>query len=204
MRVELAKEGLTFTGGVSPMAHLMLSIMGAFAEFERALLRERQREGIVLAKQRGAYRGRKKALLDEQVTAVRQRAQAGEAKLGPRVRYQPRDVVPVPASGGARLPRRALLTTSERAALLAFPADEAELIRHYACSERDLSLIRQHRGGHNRLWLRPADGGATPTHCLLWFMAPPAHTLTLACGRSMPNTKQPASAPARTPDLPGG
>jgi DNA invertase Pin-like site-specific DNA recombinase len=39
------------------MANLMLSVMGAFAEFERALIRERQREGIVLAKQRGAYRG---------------------------------------------------------------------------------------------------------------------------------------------------
>ena len=42
------------------MATLMLSVMGAFAEFERALLRERQREGITLARQRGAYRGRKK------------------------------------------------------------------------------------------------------------------------------------------------
>jgi TnpA family transposase len=49
------------------------------------------------------------------------------------------------------MPRRSLLTTSERAALLAFPVEEAELIRHYTFSERDLSLIRQHRGGHNRL-----------------------------------------------------
>ncbi len=47
VRVEFVKEGLTFTGDDSPMAHLMLSVMGAFAEFERALLRERQREGIV-------------------------------------------------------------------------------------------------------------------------------------------------------------
>lgn len=38
------------------MANLMLSVMGAFVEFERALIRERQREGIALAKQRGAYR----------------------------------------------------------------------------------------------------------------------------------------------------
>ncbi len=44
------------------MATLLLSVMGAFAEFERALIRERQREGIALAKQRGAYRGRKRAL----------------------------------------------------------------------------------------------------------------------------------------------
>ena len=49
------------------MANLMLSIMGAFAEFERALIRERQREGIALAKQRGAYRGRKKMLAPNQV-----------------------------------------------------------------------------------------------------------------------------------------
>jgi DNA invertase Pin-like site-specific DNA recombinase len=51
--MEFVKEGLTFTGEDSPMANLMLSVMGAFAEFERALIRERQREGIVLAKQRG-------------------------------------------------------------------------------------------------------------------------------------------------------
>jgi DNA invertase Pin-like site-specific DNA recombinase len=62
------------------MAQLMLSVMGAFAEFERALLRERQREGIALAKQRGVYRGRKRALTAEQVQVLRQRAQAGEAK----------------------------------------------------------------------------------------------------------------------------
>ncbi len=46
IRVEFLKEGLTFTGEDSPMAHLMLSVKGAFAEFERSLLRERQREGI--------------------------------------------------------------------------------------------------------------------------------------------------------------
>jgi DNA invertase Pin-like site-specific DNA recombinase len=55
--MEFVKEGLTFTGDDSPMATLMLSVMGAFAEFERALIRERQREGITLARQRGAYRG---------------------------------------------------------------------------------------------------------------------------------------------------
>ncbi len=45
------------------MANLLLSVMGAFAEFERALIRERQREGIALAKQRGAYRGRKRGTI---------------------------------------------------------------------------------------------------------------------------------------------
>lgn len=80
VRIQFVKEGLTFTGEDSPMANLMLSVMGAFAEFERALIRGRQREGIALAKQRGAYRGRKKALAPEQVAQLRRRAAAGEKK----------------------------------------------------------------------------------------------------------------------------
>jgi DNA invertase Pin-like site-specific DNA recombinase len=80
IRIEFVKEGLHFTGEDSPMANLLLSVMGAFAEFERALIRERQREGIALAKKRGAYRGRKKALSPEQVADLRQRAAAGDQK----------------------------------------------------------------------------------------------------------------------------
>ncbi len=80
VRIEFVKENLTFTGEDSPLANLMLSVMGAFAEFERALIRERQREGIALAKQRGAYRGRKKSLSLEQAAQLRQRVQAGERK----------------------------------------------------------------------------------------------------------------------------
>jgi len=80
VRVTFVKENLTFTGEDSPMAHLMLSVMGAFAEFERALLRERQREGIALARQRGAYRGRKKALAAAQIAALQQRVAAGGNK----------------------------------------------------------------------------------------------------------------------------
>lgn len=80
VRIEFVKECLTFTGEDSPMANLLLSVMGAFAEFERALIRERQREGIALAKQRGAYRGRKKSLSPEQVVELQQRASNGEQK----------------------------------------------------------------------------------------------------------------------------
>lgn len=80
IRIEFVKECLSFTGEDSPMANLLLSVMGAFAEFERALIGERQREGIALAKQRGAYRGRKKALADNQVVELRRRAGAGEQK----------------------------------------------------------------------------------------------------------------------------
>jgi DNA invertase Pin-like site-specific DNA recombinase len=80
IRMEFVKEGLTFTGEDSPMANLMLSVMGAFAEFERALIRERQREGIALARQRGAYHGRKKSLSDQDISGLRQRASQGEQK----------------------------------------------------------------------------------------------------------------------------
>jgi DNA invertase Pin-like site-specific DNA recombinase len=80
VRIEFVKEHLTFTGEDSPMANLMLSVMGAFAEFERALIRERQREGIALAKQRGAYRGRKRALSDADIAIVKSRAATGDKK----------------------------------------------------------------------------------------------------------------------------
>ncbi|GIF09281.1 recombinase family protein [Actinoplanes siamensis] len=80
MRVEFVKEGLTFTGEDSPMATLLLRVMGAFAELERALILERQREGIAAAKQRGVYTGRKPALTVEQARQVRERVAAGEKK----------------------------------------------------------------------------------------------------------------------------
>lgn len=62
------------------MATLMLSVMGAFAEFERSLIRERQREGIALAKQRGVYRGRRRTLGPGQVEEMARRAAAGTSK----------------------------------------------------------------------------------------------------------------------------
>ncbi len=80
VRIEFVKEHLSFTGEDSPMAGLMLSVMGAFAEFERALINERQREGIALAKQRGAYKGRKKSLSQAEVVQLRQRLTTGMSK----------------------------------------------------------------------------------------------------------------------------
>jgi DNA invertase Pin-like site-specific DNA recombinase len=56
------------------MENLMLSVMGAFAEFERSLIRERQREGTALTKQRGAYTGRKKTLTRDRAAELVQRA----------------------------------------------------------------------------------------------------------------------------------
>lgn len=80
VQVQFLKENLTFTGDDTAMATLLLSVMCAFAEFERSLIRERQREGIALAKKRGAYRGRKKALTPEQTSQLTQRAASGVPK----------------------------------------------------------------------------------------------------------------------------
>jgi len=80
IKIDFVKEHLVFTGEDSPMANLMLSVMGAFAEFERALIRERQREGIALAKVRGAYKGRKRSLSPERIVELRDRAKGGERK----------------------------------------------------------------------------------------------------------------------------
>lgn len=63
------------------MSHLLLSVMGAFAQFERDLIRERQREGIALAKLReGAYVGRKHSLTPAQAKELCRRVVAGELK----------------------------------------------------------------------------------------------------------------------------
>jgi DNA invertase Pin-like site-specific DNA recombinase len=90
--VHFVKEQLTFTAEDAPMATLLLSVLGAFAEFERALIRERQLEGIALARARGAGAVGRVVLLarDDPLLAVAARAMvcippagSGESKLAP-------------------------------------------------------------------------------------------------------------------------
>ena len=80
VRIEFLKEHLTFTGDDSPISKLMLAVMGAVHEFERALIKERQLEGIALAKKRGAFKGRKKSLSQGEVAELHQRITAGMSK----------------------------------------------------------------------------------------------------------------------------
>jgi DNA invertase Pin-like site-specific DNA recombinase len=80
VQVEFAKEGLTFTGEDTLAAKLLLNVMGAVAEFERAMLKERQREGIAIAKKAGVYKGRKPSLTPERIAELRARVAAGEKK----------------------------------------------------------------------------------------------------------------------------
>ncbi|MNH40215.1 hypothetical protein D3C79_1015040 [compost metagenome] len=52
------------------MQKLMLSMMGSFAEFERSMIKERQREGIAKAKENGVYKGRAKTVDDGAIRAL--------------------------------------------------------------------------------------------------------------------------------------
>jgi DNA invertase Pin-like site-specific DNA recombinase len=95
--VEFEKEKLTFTSETNAMSKLLLSVMGAFAEFERSLIKERQCEGIAIAKKAGVYKGRKLfvnygAGNGTQSTCGQRRK---EGSPGTGVRHKPRDTVSV-------------------------------------------------------------------------------------------------------------
>jgi DNA invertase Pin-like site-specific DNA recombinase len=78
--VEFIKNHLTFSGKADPMAKLMMTMLAAFGEFERDLIRERQREGIAIAKAKGVYKGRRKALNAEQTAELVECARSGMPK----------------------------------------------------------------------------------------------------------------------------
>ncbi len=79
--VQFHKEKLIFNDDASPFQKLHLHIIGAVAEFERAFIRERQREGIAIAKTKGKYKGRKAALSDEQVREILGRVENKESVI---------------------------------------------------------------------------------------------------------------------------
>jgi DNA invertase Pin-like site-specific DNA recombinase len=86
--VRFVTEGLTFSDDTAdPCAVLMLSVMGAVAEFERSMLLERQREGIAVAKAKGVYKGRQPALTDDQAAAAAARLAAGESATALAAEY---------------------------------------------------------------------------------------------------------------------
>lgn len=80
--VSFAKENLTFKGkgDDGPISMLLLNVLGAVAEFERSLIRERQAEGIRLAKKKGVYKGRAAALTAAQAEEAQRRVKAGVPK----------------------------------------------------------------------------------------------------------------------------
>ncbi|GAA1462699.1 recombinase family protein [Williamsia maris] len=88
VRVRFIKEGMTFArDSQDPCSILMLSVMGAVAEFERSLTLERQREGIAIAKREGKYTGRKPSLTDDQVASVMTRLDQGASAAALAIEY---------------------------------------------------------------------------------------------------------------------
>ena len=86
--IAFVKEGLTFeppaTGAdahKTAYSTLMLQLLGAVGQFERALIKERQREGIAIAKTKKLYKGRKPALDDAGVVKLKKMAAEGSAKV---------------------------------------------------------------------------------------------------------------------------
>lgn len=78
--VKFLKEGQVYSKDSTPVAKLMLGLLGSVAEFERAIIRERQAEGIAKAKARGAYKGRAKVLNEEQIMQAREWVSEGIPK----------------------------------------------------------------------------------------------------------------------------
>ena len=70
--VKFLKEGQVYSKDSTPVAKLMLGLLGSVAEFERSIIRERQAEGIAKAKARGVYKGRAKVLNEEQIVQARE------------------------------------------------------------------------------------------------------------------------------------
>jgi len=71
--ITFLSENLTFSASSNdPFAKLQLHLMGAFAEFERSIIRKRQAEGIAKAKARGVYKGRKATIDAHKVVELKQ------------------------------------------------------------------------------------------------------------------------------------
>jgi len=69
--LQFKKEGLTFSGDrKDPMSQLLLSMLGAVYQFEREIMKERQREGVELAKRAGKFKGRPKKISNEEILRV--------------------------------------------------------------------------------------------------------------------------------------
>lgn len=70
--IHFVKENLIFSEENNPMSNLLLMVMGAIAEFEHAIMSERQREGIAIAKRAGKFKGRSKALSKEKIEFLKE------------------------------------------------------------------------------------------------------------------------------------
>ena len=89
--VKFLKENLTFTTNQEdPMSNLLLGILSSLSEWERAVIKSRQLEGVRIAQQNNVYKercGRKPKLTTEQVQEVKKKVSAGEARAAVAKEY---------------------------------------------------------------------------------------------------------------------
>ena len=81
--VTFLKENLTFSGNDDPMSNLLLGILSSLSEWERAVIKSRQMEGVKIAQEKGIYKercGRKPKLTEEQMKEVKRRVADGEKR----------------------------------------------------------------------------------------------------------------------------
>jgi DNA invertase Pin-like site-specific DNA recombinase len=90
--VKFLKENLTFSNDkLDPMSDLLLGILSSLAEWERAVIKSRQMEGVKIAQEKGIYKercGRKPKLSEEQIEEVKRRVEAGEKKADVAVAFR--------------------------------------------------------------------------------------------------------------------
>jgi DNA invertase Pin-like site-specific DNA recombinase len=80
IQVHFIKENLQFSGENSAVSNLVLHLMGAFAEFEYAFIRERQREGVEIAKRLGRFKGGVKKMTREKIEMLKELIQTRKSK----------------------------------------------------------------------------------------------------------------------------
>lgn len=80
IQVHFLKENLQFSGETSATSTLILHLMGAFAEFEYAFIRERQKEGIEIARKKGKFKGMKKKLDDDKIEIMKAELKTNKSK----------------------------------------------------------------------------------------------------------------------------
>lgn len=81
VQVCFIKENLTFKGDETPMDNFLLNIIGAVSEFERSIIKERQKEGIQSAKKQGKHLGRFKTLNNKQIDELKKMNNQGITKV---------------------------------------------------------------------------------------------------------------------------
>src|SRR5699024_3341482 len=86
--VQFVNENITVDkNGASPMDSLMLGILAAFAEFERRRIKERQAEGIAIARAKGKY-AQQPAHSDDEIEQVKAIVELGHPKTEIATQYQ--------------------------------------------------------------------------------------------------------------------